>query len=70
MRRSFYTWLMTQRNAKSQEPLAVFADLAFEDSTFPKHATEFEELSSYLEEGHLDFNLSEFDRIWELYLEH
>ena len=37
MRKSFYTWLMAQRNPKSNEPVAILADLAFEDSTFPKH---------------------------------
>ena len=36
MRKSFYTWLMAQRNPKSNEPVAILADLAFEDSTFPK----------------------------------
>ena len=35
MRKSFYTWLMAQRNPKSNEPVAILADLAFEDSTFP-----------------------------------
>ncbi len=34
MRKSFYTWLMAQRNPKSNEPVAILADLAFEDSTF------------------------------------
>ena len=41
MRKSFYTWLMTQRNPKSQEPAALLADLAFNDSTFPKHTDDF-----------------------------
>ena len=27
MRKSFYTWLMTQRNPKSHEPVAILADL-------------------------------------------
>ena len=42
MRKSFYTWLMAQRNPKSNEPVAILADLAFEDSTFPKHTDDFE----------------------------
>ena len=45
MRKSFYTWLMTQRNPKSNEPVAILADLAFEDSTFPKHTDDFEEVT-------------------------
>ncbi|MGZ7153863.1 YozE family protein, partial [Streptococcus pyogenes] len=44
MRKSFYTWLMTQRNPKSNEPLAILADLAFDDSTFPKHTDSFDEV--------------------------
>ena len=48
MRKSFYTWLMAQRNPKSNEPVAILADLAFEDSTFPKHTDDFEEVSRYL----------------------
>lgn len=50
MRKSFYTWLMAQRNPKSNEPVAILADLAFEDSTFPKHTDDFEEVSRYLED--------------------
>lgn len=30
MRKSFYTWLMAQRNPKSNEPVAILADLAFD----------------------------------------
>ena len=35
MRKSFYTWLMTERNPKSNAPKAILADLAFhEDSNW------------------------------------
>ena len=71
MRKSFYTWLMTQRNSKSNAPAAVLADLVFEDTTFPKHTDSFETVSRYLEdEANFSFNLSEFDKIWEDYLAH
>lgn len=71
MRKSFYTWLMTQRDPKSQAPVAVLADLVFEDSTFPKHADEFDTISRYLEDGAtFSFNLGEFDQIWEDYRSH
>ena len=67
MRKSFYTWLMTQRNSKSYEPVAILADLVFEDTTFPKHTDDFETISRYLEdEASFAFNLSEFDKIWEI----
>ncbi|MCE2200720.1 YozE family protein [Streptococcus thermophilus] len=71
MRKSFYTWLMAQRNPKSTEPVAILADLAFEDSTFPKHTDDFEEVSRYLEDhASFSFNLGQFDQIWEDYLAH
>ena len=69
MRKSFYTWLMTQRNPKSNEPVAILADLAFEDSTFPKHTDDFEEVSRYLEDhASFSFNLGQFDQIWDCLL--
>ena len=37
MRKSFYSWLMTERNPKSKESKAILADLAFQDTAFPKH---------------------------------
>lgn len=62
---------MSQRNPKSNEPLAILADLAFEDSTFPKHTDDFDEISRYLEEqASFAFNLCHFDAIWEDYLAH
>lgn len=71
MRKSFYTWLMTQRNPKSNEPAAILADHVFEETTFPKHSSNFETVSRYLEdETSFSFNLSEFDKIWEDYLAH
>ncbi len=71
MRKSFFTWLMTQRNPKSQEPVAFLADMVFEETTFPKHTDSFDDISSYLEdEASFYFNLSEFDKIWEDYLAH
>ena len=35
MRKSFYTWLMTERNPKSNAPKAILADLAFTSLLFP-----------------------------------
>lgn len=71
MRKSFYSWFMTQRNPKSNEPLAILADLVFDDTTFPKHTNDFETISRYLEDqAGFSFNLGEFDHIWEDYLAH
>ena len=50
MRKSFYTWLMTERNPKSNSPKAILADLAFQESAFPKHTDDFDRIwQEYLE---------------------
>ncbi len=69
MRKSFYTWLMTQRNSKSNAPVAVLADHVFDELDFPKHSSNFDEVSRFLEEhASFSFSLSDFDQIWEDYL--
>lgn len=71
MRKSFYTWLMTQRNPKSSSPVALLADHVFDETTFPKQSCDFNEISSYLEEhASFSFSLGQFDEIWEDYLSH
>lgn len=62
---------MTQRNPKSNEPVAILADYAFDETTFSKHSSDFETVSRYLEdEASFSFNLTDFDDIWEDYLNH
>ncbi|HEL2734120.1 TPA: YozE family protein [Streptococcus suis] len=71
MRRSFYSWLMTQRNPKSNAPVAILADYAFEEIDFPKQSDDFDEVSRFLEESaSFAFSMSDFDSIWEEYLGH
>ncbi|KGR73285.1 YozE family protein [Streptococcus phocae subsp. phocae] len=71
MRKAFYSWLMTQRHSKSDEPVAQLADLVFEDTAFPKHSNDFDVISRYLEDqANFSFNLLQFDHIWEDYLAH
>ena len=71
MRRSFYAWLMTQRHPKSSAPVAILADLAFDEYDFPKQSDDFDEISRFLEEeASFSFSLRDFDSIWEDYLAH
>lgn len=71
MRKSFYTWLMSQRNPKSDAPLAILADYIFEESDFPKQTSDFDRISRFLEEeASFSFPLNDFDLIWEEYLNH
>lgn len=71
MRRSFYHWLMTQRDSKVDLAAAELADLVFTDTAFPRQSSDFDQISRYLEEeASFVFNLSQFDQIWETYLAH
>lgn len=66
---SFYTFLMKHRAYKEVDDVTKLANLVYEDSTFPKQASDFDAISSYLEtHANFAFNLSIFDEIWELYL--
>ncbi|GFH42828.1 UPF0346 protein YuiB [Lactococcus hodotermopsidis] len=66
---SFYTFLMKYRAYKAVDDISKLANLVYEDSTFPKQSSDFDEISSYLEtHANFAFNLSKFDEIWELYL--
>ncbi|AYF92566.1 YozE family protein [Apilactobacillus bombintestini] len=48
---SFYRYLMTERNTKSTDPIAQFANNAFYDQSFPKQSVDYDEISKYLEEN-------------------
>lgn len=62
---------MTQRNPKSNAPVAILADYAFEEIDFPKQSDDFDEVSRFLEESaSFAFSMSDFDSIWEEYLGH
>lgn len=63
--------MMTYRGVKDKsDPKKALADWMFKDHDFPKHSTDYEEISYYLE-----FNppfteaLSTFDEVWEEYKE-
>lgn len=64
-------WLMTQRNPKSHAPVALLADYVFDEPDFPKQSASFDEVSRFLEESaSFAFSMSDFDTIWENYLDH
>lgn len=64
--RSFYQWLMTQRNVVSANEIQEFANHAFLDSDFPKQSTDFDELSKYLEETATYLvSMTIFDESWQ-----
>lgn len=69
-KRSFYFWLMTQRNSESVDEVAQFANNAFFDQAFPKQSHDYDELSNYLElnAGYLP-SMTIFDDAYRSYLD-
>ncbi|WP_165005884.1 MULTISPECIES: YozE family protein [unclassified Enterococcus] len=70
MNRSFYHYLMTLRGGGAHDTLSAFATEAGKDIQFPKHSTDYEEISNYLEMT-VDYlpSMDIFDTAWEKYLE-
>lgn len=70
MRRSFYHYLMTQRDPKKKDELTNFANAAFQDGSFPKQSEEHDEISEYLELN-ADYlpSMTIFDDAWQTYQE-
>ncbi|MCJ7841147.1 YozE family protein [Lederbergia sp. NSJ-179] len=70
MKKSFYQFLMKFRQAKAKDEISQFANNAYQDHSFPKHSSDYHELSNYLE-LHVDYlpTVSLFDHVWELYIE-
>ncbi|AOW73886.1 YozE family protein [Pediococcus acidilactici] len=70
MRKTFYQFLMTQRNPEPNDEVEEFANQAFFDQSFPKQDRDFEEISKYLElNGSYLQNMTIFDQAWQRYLE-
>ncbi|MBS9334722.1 YozE family protein [Fructobacillus sp. M1-13] len=66
--RSFYGWLMTNRNTVAATEIQQFANNAFLDASFPKQSTDFDEISEYLETGaSYLMSMTIFDEAWAEY---
>lgn len=68
MRRSFYHYMMTHRFEVTSS--GDLAEAIFLDVAFPKQATNYQEISNYLElsvDYPVDFQL--LDALWQDYLE-
>ena len=64
--KSFYHYVLTYRGA--QDDKGRFAEAVFHDSIFPKTATDFNELSAYIEmQANADLSTSVFDELWDTY---
>jgi len=64
--KSFYHFALTYRGA--QDDKGHFAEAMFNDLLFPKTATDFDELSAYIEmQANADLSTYVFDELWEIY---
>lgn len=70
LRRSFYQFLMTERDPNNHSEIAEFANNAFFDHSFPKQSKDYDEISRYLElnGGYLPSMLI-YDQAYQLYLD-
>lgn len=70
MRRSFYHYILTQRDHNLHDSVEVFANDVSRDIMFPKHSEDYHEVADYLElnVNYLD-SMDLFDQVWEKYVE-
>ena len=60
---------MKFRHPQPKGEISRFANCAYDDLSFPKTATDYHEISSYLElSGDYLDSISVFDKAWEVYL--
>lgn len=63
---SFYHYVLTERGAQNE--YGIFAEAVFNDLMFPKDQSDFETLSTYIEEyGSKEMQLNTFDKMYEQY---
>ncbi|MBP2078278.1 YozE family protein [Oceanobacillus polygoni] len=66
--RSFYHFLLTYRGKTRPDEKSRLADWAFKDHNFPKQATDYNDVSNYLEWNSPFPNaVNVFDELWEIY---
>ena len=64
--KSFYEYVLSHRGANDEK--GRFAEAMFLDQAFPKTATDFDELTAYIEmQAHEEMSTNVFDELWDLY---
>lgn len=70
MAKTFYQYLMIHRNSEGKSELAIFANHAYLDHSFPKRSSDYQEISQYLElNGDYLPSMRIFDEAWEMYVQ-
>ena len=70
MEKSFYQYLMTERDPYKKDDITLFANEAFNDRIFPKQSEDYEEVSQHLEMN-ADYlpSMLIFDEAWQRYID-
>ena len=64
--KTFYEFVLTYRGADNEK--GIFAEVVFEDSTFPRATSEFDDVSNYVEmQGNTYMSTKVFDALWSEY---
>ncbi|HLS35763.1 MAG TPA: YozE family protein [Bacillota bacterium] len=68
--KTFYEFMLTFRGKVIADEQSKLAEWVFHDHSFPKHSTDYDEISDYLEWNSPFVNaLNVFDELWEVYEE-
>nr|WP_096154404.1 MULTISPECIES: YozE family protein [Bacillus] len=68
VKKSFYHYILKYRHALKKDEISEFANNVYDDHSFPKNSTNYNEISDYLEfNGHYLKSMSTFDIAWDLY---
>lgn len=69
LKKSFYQFALKFRAGKKGDELSQFAEEIYKDHSFPKHSSDYHEVSSYLEVNDLPIinSVAIFDKLWQMY---
>ena len=68
MNKSFYHYMMKYRHGRKTDSLTQLATKIYEDYSFPKQSSDYDEISSYLELNGLLMTMAIFDEAWDYYV--
>ncbi|MFD3450028.1 YozE family protein [Microbacteriaceae bacterium 4G12] len=69
MNKSFYHYMMKHRDGNLKNIMSQFSHILYEDHSFPKQSSNYDEISSYLELSGLLTSMTIFDEAWEQYIQ-
>ncbi|NSL50905.1 YozE family protein [Calidifontibacillus erzurumensis] len=68
MTKSFYQYVLKFRDGKKGDRFGLFAEEIYQDLSFPKHSSDYDEISSYIEMNNTSLEAVKlFDELWVMY---